>query len=50
MTELLQKMLAQQEAMLSTVLDPARFVEGKLVVLNKLPLWGELVEDNKIDF
>ena len=50
MTELLQKMLAQQEAMLSTVLDPAQFVEGKLVVLNKLPLWGELVEDNKIDF
>ena len=49
MTEKLQLMLVQQEVMLAKVLNPAQFIKKKLV-LKRLPMWGEQVDDDKIDF
>ena len=43
-------MLVQQEGLLAKVLNPAQYIKQKQVVLKKLPMWGEQVEDDKIDF
>ena len=49
MTDEFQLLLEQQEGLLAKVLNPARLIK-KPVVLKKLPLWGEKVMDDEIDF
>ena len=49
MTEKLQVELIEQEMRLSKILNPTQFIK-KGSMLKKLPMWGEQVDADSIDF